>query len=149
MKQICQSVTGGPDPAGVLQDLDNVSLLLQPGTEIVIPAITSPVASAGLTVNAIVKQLGCTLATLVSANQATASLLTPGFEFTCSGVVVTVAPDGPASDATLNGVTQTFNQNGVPFDVAGVVTANAETPGMFRPRHRSYRPATSSGRGTR
>ncbi|MGW6982190.1 LysM peptidoglycan-binding domain-containing protein, partial [Streptomyces sp. NPDC054932] len=129
---LCQSLDPPVDPVQVLCDEDNVVLPLTAAVELLTPPRDAVVPAGFPSATDLAEVFGCTLARLTTANQGRPGLLTPGFVFECNGVKVQVALDTPASEATLSGVAQAFQEHGVPFDAPQVVSLNADTPGMFR-----------------
>ncbi|MFD0350591.1 hypothetical protein ACFQ0M_40330 [Kitasatospora aburaviensis] len=59
-----------------------------------------------------------------------------------------MAPDLPASEATLAGVASAYRELRVPFDATQVVSLNADRPGMFRRAPPCWSPATWSRAAT-
>ncbi|MEU6237969.1 hypothetical protein ABZ885_33825, partial [Kitasatospora sp. NPDC047058] len=154
---LCRAVDPALDPEQVLLDEDNTVLPLNPSVELVTPARDAVVPGGSPTgcsptagsptagsptagsptaesppAGELAAALRCTLTTLVTANQDRSGLLTPGFVFDCNGVQVQVAPDGPAAGATPADIASAFQELGVPFDAAQVVSLNGDRPGLFR-----------------
>ena len=133
---IASITPAGGDPVQILEDSENTSLLLRAGTELAIPphnyTVPTDPPDPGVppTLTQIVETNNITIASLITANENTQSLLREGFVFTCEGVEVFVTPEHP--EVTLNDVAQTFNSKGVNFDAVMVAGANALLPGMFR-----------------
>ncbi|MFZ0748602.1 MAG: hypothetical protein WAM70_04510, partial [Pyrinomonadaceae bacterium] len=126
----------GGDPVAILKDSENTSLLLRAGTELVIPPgnytvpADPPSPELPQSLTQIAETNNIEIASLISANQATQSLLREGFIFTCDGVEVFVTSEHPA--VTLADVAQTFQSKGINYDAVMVAGANALLPGMFR-----------------
>ena len=121
----------GKDPVAILEDSENTSLLLRPGTELVIPphGYTVPDPELPPSLTQVANANNITIASLITANQHTNSLLREGFVFTCDGVEVFISAEHP--DVTLDDVARTFQEKGINFDAVMVAGANALAPGMF------------------
>ncbi|WP_372022644.1 hypothetical protein P7L70_04605 (plasmid) [Tistrella mobilis] len=131
---VTELVPKGLDPAAVLGDDDNIVLPLLPGTELVIPAAEHAQPADGLSAGELAEAFGVTLASLTTANMDRPALLAPGFVFSAQGIEVEVPATGePGADATLDDISATFRDNGVPYDAVMTVGANAAAGGMFRP----------------
>ena len=126
----------GSDPVQVLSHDENTSLPLRSGTELVIPpynyAVPPDPPSPELppTLTKIAETKNITIASLITANEATHSLLREGFTFICEGVEVFITAEHP--DVTLIDVALTFQEKGINYDAVMVAGANAHQPGMFR-----------------
>jgi len=119
-------------PEQVLLDEDNTVLPLNPAVELTIPAREVPVPAECPPVRQLAAELGCSVTSLVTANQNTPALLQPGFVFDCNGVAVEVGSDVPA-DAKLTDVAAEYQRRHVPYTAAQVVSLNAQPPGLLRP----------------
>ena len=129
---LCAGLEPRIDPATVLTDPDNVVLPLMAGVELSTPARMVTVPSATATAVDMATAGGCSLSTLVAANQDRQGLLTPGFVFEVNGKTVTVAATLPASETTLTLVAQAFESQHVHLGAEQIVALNADVPGMFR-----------------
>ncbi|GAA2136061.1 hypothetical protein GCM10009760_15280 [Kitasatospora kazusensis] len=118
---------GIADPEQVLLDEDNTVLPLNPAVELTVPAREVTVPADRPTAAKLAADQGCSVTSLVTANQGAAALLAPGFVFVCNGVEIEVGRDVP-EDATLREVARKY----LPLDAAQVVSLNAQTTGLFR-----------------